>query len=174
MIRHFFEIIVIPGDKKELKQFHFLPHEPLQLRQKHHALLLVRVGAADDSRRRSGAGVEGQVGHACWDVEEVSGHHLHPMLQPLAPVHHRDTLQHVDRGLVRRVFVRLGAAARRDRQQVHADAGRAHGFGGNPGVVGKALLAIKGIGRAQFLALGHGKLRMDMGLRPDYHGAIAA
>lgn len=48
------------------------PHQSLQLRQQHHAFLLMRVGAGDHRRCRTGAGVEGEVAHVGGDVEDVS------------------------------------------------------------------------------------------------------
>lgn len=119
------------------------PHQPLQLRQQHHAFLFVRVGAADHGSRGAGAGVEGEMGHVGGDVEEVSGLDLHPVLQVVAPVHHCDAVQHVDRGFVRGVFVGTGAASGRNSEKVHADAGRADGFSGDAGVVGEALFAVE-------------------------------
>lgn len=149
------------------------PHQTLQLRQQHDAFLLFRIGAADHCSGGAGAGVEGEVGHVGGDgdVEEVSGGELHPVFEGLAPVHHCDAFQHVDRGLMRGVFVGFRAASGRDGQEVHADAGRADGFSGDAGVLGEALFAVEGVGRAQFAAGGHGRLRMGMGMARDYHGA---
>ncbi|MNT70618.1 hypothetical protein D3C72_2090270 [compost metagenome] len=48
--------------------------------------------------------------------------------EPLAEPGVRLSRQHIDRRLVTLVQMRPGAGAGRDRQEVHADAGRAHGF----------------------------------------------
>lgn len=155
-------------------RFVLLVHQMLQFRQKHHAFLLVRVGAADDRRGLAGAGVEGEMRHVGGDVEQVSGGDLHSVLKAVAPIHHRCALKHVDRGFVRGVFVGTGAASGRNGEKVHADAGRADGFSGDAGVVGEALFAVEGVGRAQFAAGGHGGLRMGMRMQADYHAAVTA
>ncbi len=50
------------------------PYEAVQLGLEHHALLLVRIGAGDDRRRRLGLALVGDnVGDPGWNVEVIAG-----------------------------------------------------------------------------------------------------
>src|SRR5690606_11882792 len=146
-------------------------HQGFEVRQQDDAFLFAGVGARDDRRAGSGSGVEGQVGYVGGDVDEVPGLGLQPVLEALAPVHHRTAGKLVDSGLVRGVLVGAGAAAGRDRPKAHADAGGADAFTSESRIIGESLLAGVAFGGADLAAFGRGESPAWVSVA--YHGGAA-
>ena len=128
-----------------------------QFRQQDDAFLFVRVGARDHRRAGLVADIGRKMRHVCGNIEHFAGADGHEVLEPLAVPHYGFAFDNVDRGLVALVFVRLGAAARRYRQQMHADALRADGLLGKALEIVEALLAAIGVLRPNDAA---GRLRL--------------
>src|SRR5580704_12230381 len=126
-------------------------HDDAALRPRWVRLRWVRlrwVGARDDGDRGHVPPVHRQVRRPRRDVHKVPGAYHRPLGEAVAVPDLGLAADGVDRGLVPIVEVRHAAAARRDYDQVEAQALSAGGLPGDPGREADALRAAEAIGTA--------------------------
>lgn len=104
--------------------------------------MFVWIGTGDhrDARLRL-AGIIRPMRHIRGDINEIAGRADDVLFEPLAEMHSRFATENIDRRLVRVVLVRLGATARRDRNDLEMNSFCPCSLGGNTRRTDKPLLA---------------------------------
>ena len=124
-----------------------------KLWQQNNAFLFVRIRAGNDRAGFAVIGVERQVRAIGRDVNHVARFGLHHILKVFAPIHARPSRELINRGFVGLMFMRLGPAARWDREDVHTYARTAHCFAGDTFKIIKSLFPGVRLSGTQFTTI---------------------